>query len=222
MNDNDIIETEEGGDVNTESDVNASAIDEKRSRKSNLLGDIFEYFELFIFSACAVLLLFSFVTRICRVDGPSMLNTLHDGEMLIVSDFFYKPERGDVIVFHQTGDQPGSLNEPIVKRIIATGGEWMSIVRNESGALTVIIFDENKENPVILEEEYANYDNGPGHYSYPDGLFQVPEGCLFVMGDNRGNSQDSRAQSIGFVDSRRVLGKVICRITPLSKFGKVN
>ena len=77
-------------------------------------------------------------------------------------------------------------------------------------------------NPTVLEEPYANYEFGPGLYTYSNEPIQVPDGCLFVMGDNRGNSQDSRAKTIGFVDTRRVLGKVICRLTPLDKFGKVD
>lgn len=150
-----------------------------------------------------------------------MLNTLHDTEMLIVSDVLYTPDHGDVIVFHQTGDQPGDLNEPVVKRVIATEGEWIDI---ESGGnrLIVTIYDSNRENPRVLEEEYANYDKGIGAYKYTNYPVQVPEGCIFVMGDNRGNSLDSRSYSIGFVDVRRVLGKVICRVLPLDKFGIIN
>ncbi len=191
-------------------------------KKTTFLREFFDYFELFIISACAVLILFSFVTRLCRVDGPSMLNTLHDGEMLIVTDLFYTPERGDIIVFHQTGDHAGALNEPVVKRIIATEGEWISLKKTDSNTLTVTIYDENKNASFILEEEYANYDKGAGYYKYTGEPVQVPDGCIFVMGDNRGNSQDSRAESIGFVDVRRVLGKVVCRLTPFEKFGAVN
>ena len=104
------------------------ATDEVKAKpKTTLLKEIYDYFELFIISACAVLLLFSFATRICRVDGPSMLNTLHDSEMLLVTDLFYTPERGDIVVFHQTGDQPSDLNEQIVKRVIATEGQTVDI-----------------------------------------------------------------------------------------------
>lgn len=194
---------------------------ESKKKKTTLLREVFDYFELFILSACVVLILFSFVTRICRVDGPSMLNTLHDSEMLIVTDLFYEPERGDIIVFHQTGDQPNDLNEPIVKRVIATEGEWIDIEQTNN-SLTVTIYDSNMQNPTMLDEYYANYDNGTGYYQYTDYPVQVPEGCVFVMGDNRGNSKDSRALSIGFVDERRILGKVVCRVLPFNKFGKVD
>ena len=71
-----------------------NAAEEKATKKpkTSLLKEFFDYFELFILSACAVLLIFSFATRICRVDGPSMLNTLHDSEMLLVTDLFYTPK----------------------------------------------------------------------------------------------------------------------------------
>jgi len=189
--------------------------DLKSKNKSSFLKELFDYFELFIISACAVLVLFSFVTRICRVDGTSMLNTLHDGEMLIVSDILYTPERGDVIVFHQTG----TMNEPVVKRVIATEGEWLSIVPADNRTLTITIYDENKENPQVLNEDYANYSEGVGLYRYNGEIFQVPDGCIFALGDNRGNSTDSRSSLIGFVDTRRILGKVIFRLTPLNKMG---
>ena len=198
------------------------ATDEVKAKpKTTLLKEIYDYFELFIISACAVLLLFSFATRICRVDGPSMLNTLHDSEMLLVTDLFYTPERGDIVVFHQTGDQPSDLNEPIVKRVIATEGEWIDI-KNVNGKLQVTVYNSDYNNPIILNEYYARYDDGVGYYKYDVFPVQVPQGCSFVMGDNRGNSLDSRSSSIGFVDNRRILGKVVCRLMPFDKFGKVD
>ena len=192
-----------------------------KKKKTTFLSELFDYFELFIISACCVLIIFSFVTRICRVSGDSMLNTLYNLETLIVSDVLYTPERGDIIVFHQTGDQPGDLNEPVVKRVIATEGEWIDIEVRDN-RLIVTIYDSNKENPQVLDEDYANYFKGTGYYRYSNYPVQVPEGCIFVMGDNRGNSLDSRSDSIGFVDVRRVLGKVVCRVTPFDKFGIVN
>ena len=200
---------------NNEKDI--GEINTVQKKQGSFLSELFDYFELFIISACCVLILFSFFTRICRVSGDSMLNTLYNNEMLIVSDVLYTPERGDIIVFHQTGD----LNEPVVKRVIATEGEWIDIEAGSNG-LVVTIYDSNKENPQVLQEDYANYFKGVGYYNYTEYPVKVPEGCIFVMGDNRGNSLDSRSDSIGFVDVRRVLGKVVCRVLPLDKFGTVN
>ena len=200
---------------NNEKDI--VEINTVQKKQGSFLSELFDYFELFIISACCVLILFSFFTRICRVSGDSMLNTLYNNEMLIVSDVLYTPERGDIIVFHQTGD----LNEPVVKRVIATEGEWIDIEAGSNG-LVVTIYDSNKENPQVLQEDYANYFKGVGYYNYTEYPVKVPEGCIFVMGDNRGNSLDSRSDSIGFVDVRRVLGKVVCRVLPLDKFGTVH
>lgn len=204
---------------NNEKDI--VEINAPKKKQGSFLSELFDYFELFIISACCVLILFSFFTRICRVSGDSMLNTLYNTEMLIVSDVLYTPERGDIIVFHQTGNDPGDLNEPVVKRVIATEGEWIDIEVGSKG-LIVTIYDSNKENPQVLQEDYANYFKGVGYYNYTGYPVQVPEGSIFVMGDNRGNSLDSRSDSIGFVDVRRVLGKVVCRVLPLDKFGTVN
>ena len=204
---------------NNEKDI--VEINAPKKKQGSFLSELFDYFELFIISACCVLILFSFFTRICRVSGDSMLNTLYNNEMLIVSDVLYTPERGDIIVFHQTGNDPGDLNEPVVKRVIATEGEWIDIEVGSKG-LIVTIYDSNKENPQVLQEDYANYFKGVGYYNYSGYPVQVPEGSIFVMGDNRGNSLDSRSDSIGFVDVRRVLGKVVCRVLPLDKFGTVN
>ena len=206
---------------------------EKQSEKSNeekqsVIAEIFDYYELCIFSICAVIVIFSFFIRLCRVDGQSMEDTLHNNEMLLVTDVFYTPERGDVIVFHQTGGQNKdiysfSLNEPIVKRVIATAGEWIDIQLSD-GRLKVTIYDSNMENPYTLEEDYAKYSGSPswnptGYHEYP---MQIPEGYVFVMGDNRWHSTDSRSTLIGLVDIRRILGRAVLRVTPFSKFGTID
>lgn len=198
---------------------NESIIESKpRKPKTSFLKEFFESFEMVIMSACIVLLLFSVATRICSVDGDSMLNTLHDNEVLLVTDLFYTPKNGDIIVFHQTGDQ---LNEPIVKRVIATEGEWIDI-EVADGKLKVTVYDSEYSNPIVIEEHYARYDDGVGYYRYDSYPVQVPEGCSFVMGDNRGNSLDSRSPQISFVDNRRILGKVVCRLMPFDQIGIVD
>ena len=185
-------------------------------KKPPLIHDVFDYVEVFVFSVLAVLIVFSFGARLCRVSGDSMNNTLKHNEMLIISDIFYEPSAGDIIVFHQTGKW---YNEPIVKRVIATEGQKVKIDFYKG---------EVYVDGVLLEEDYA-FVSGDRYISrgYPDydfdrstGIFEtvVPEGQLFVMGDNRNNSTDSRSSHIGFVDKRRVLGEVKFRISPFTVF----
>jgi signal peptidase I len=196
--------------------INQSPEQTKVTKKPRILSEFFDQIETFLIAIGVVFLLFSLATRICTVDGRSMENTLYHGEVLLVSDVFYTPERGDVIVFHQTG----SYNEPIVKRIIATEGEWIDI-KAENNKLVVTVYDENFENPIVLEEDYAAYKDyfvAESIHKYP---IQIPEGKLFVMGDNRNHSTDSRFGAISFVDERRVLGRVILRLLPVDKFGNI-
>ena len=140
-----------------------------------------------------------------------MKNTLFHGERVVISDVFYTPRRGDLVVFHDTK----TLNEPVIKRVIATEGETVQIFYTATN-MTVKITDKDG-NETYLEEDYINYT----HQTYLPNTYTVPEGMIFVMGDNRSNSKDSRDPDIGFVDERTILGKVLFRVTPLSKFGEV-
>ncbi|MBR6728039.1 MAG: signal peptidase I [Clostridia bacterium] len=197
-------------------------------KPQSLASSIFDYMEIFVFAAVVVILLLTFGFRICVVDGPSMNNTLEENERLLISDLFYTPEYGDIVVFHQTGDDE-RLNKPIVKRVIATGGQYVKI--DYAKKLLYVsddaVFDESD---IKDEGSYAYFS---GNYwrssvgkdstlgqAVTKGI-QVPEGQLFVMGDNRNDSLDSRSDKIGFVDEHRVLGRVILRLTPFAKFGSV-
>lgn len=213
-NEKDIEEQEETKDAfhAKEASVNSP------KKKTSWLKEAVDYMEIFVFAICFVMLLFSFVFRVCTVEGPSMENTLYEGENLIISDLFYTPERDDIIVFHQTGSGAFALNEPVVKRVIATEGETVSIkYRKDTMSVTVTHTDGSV---TVLEEPYMRYEGKP-LYSAP-ATYTVPEGHLFVLGDNRNESADSRyTLSIGMVDTRRVLGKVLFRITPFSRIGTV-
>lgn len=193
--------------------------DSTPEQTKSIASELLDYVEIFIFSACAVLLLFTFFVRLCRVDGPSMNNTLIDGEILLISDIAYEPKQFDIIVFHQTHAERNDFNEPIVKRVIATSGHYVRIDFDNS---LVYVSDDGTfdKDDIIDEEKYIHLDSGRWSSS---GVFEtfVPEGKLFVMGDNRNNSSDSRSRSIGLVDERRLLGKVLIRILPFSKIGSL-
>lgn len=182
-------------------------------KKTTLAKELLDYIEVFAFAIGIVILLFSFCFRLCQVKGDSMKNTLLDGEALIVSHLFYTPSREDIIVFHQTG----ALNEPVVKRVIATAGETVQI-KHSYQTMVITITDTNGKQ-TVLEEDYMKYDGMPLYLR--DMTVTVPEGYLFVLGDNRNDSKDSRHSDIGLVDERRVLGKVLFRVAPFSRFGAV-
>lgn len=197
---------------------------EKSTAGQSLSASLFEYAEMFVFAAVAVILLMTFALRMCVVSGPSMNNTLQNGERLLVSDLFYTPKQGDIIVFHQTSDTSDTFNEPIVKRVIATGGQHVKI---DYAAAKVYVSDDEvfEETEVLDESGYAYFSGGIWRESAMNrsaDVYHVPEGHLFVLGDNRNVSADSRYSEVSFVDERRVLGKVLCRVTPFSKLGKVN
>ncbi len=185
--------------------------------KTSFLSSILDILEMFVFAMCAVILILTSVFRLCTVSGASMENTFFAEEKLIISDFFYTPKRADIIVFHQTGKDARDLNEPLVKRIIATEGETVSI-QYASDQMIVTVTDING-NVFELQEDYAKYEGMP---PYAAQTVTVPENHVFVMGDNRYNSKDSRHPQVDFVDERRILGKVVFRLTPFSRMGVVS
>ena len=177
----------------------------------------FDYLELFAFSVLAVFLIFTFCFRTCRVDGQSMENTLFDKEYLIVRSIAYNPKQDDIIVFH-------GMDKTLVKRVIAVGGQEV-IINTKTNEITVggeVYADSHAVLKNSVTDEITNkYVPYLFHSALDsDGIYRitVPEGKLFVMGDNRNNSADSRDPRVGFVDEQAVLGKVILRISPFTVF----
>jgi len=191
----------------------------KAPLRLGFVRDYLDWIETFSFALCAVVLLFTFVFRVVTVDGQSMENTLHHGEKLIISDMLYTPKTGDVII---TAVPEYYGNNPLVKRVIATGGQTVDInfdtwqVYVDGAPLAV---DERGN---ATHEQYVKYDPSRvmlrenQSMTYP---LTVPEGCVFIMGDNRNNSRDSRY--FGVVDERNIIGKVYFRIFPFSEMGVI-
>lgn len=186
-------------------ELNYEVLDEEE-KKVSTSEDLFEWVETLVVAFFAVILFFTFIFRLAAVNGESMLPTLVDKDRLIVSYIGYTPKNGDIVIVN---NENPALEKVIVKRVIATGGQTVDIDFN-SGIVKV----DGKE----LEESYINnltLLDEKGH-DYP---VTVPENCLFVMGDNRMNSTDSRSPLVGFVPEEDVLGKVVLRIFPFSSFG---
>ena len=190
----------------------------KKKKKESLASMIFDAVEMFALAVFLVVLIFTFFVRLCRVDGESMEDTLYNNEMLLISDFAYTPRQDDVIVFHMT-DPLNGLEKPLVKRVIATGGQHVEI-NFKTGEIKVdgVVYpDEHK----VLKGFNGHYGNRAEHHYDPNtDTFSatVPEGYLFVLGDNRNVSLDSRSNEVGFVDERTVLGKLLLRLQPFTVF----
>ena len=153
-----------------------------------------------------LILVFTFVARIIVVSGPSMENTLQNGDAMLVWSLGYTPEQGDVVVLTKRSYQEDS----IVKRVIATGGQTVDI---DYATGTVYV------DGVALEEDYIKEQMQVPSYGDVVNHVTVPEGCIFVMGDNRNQSADSRYPGIGIVDERCVIGRVVMVLFPFSNFG---
>lgn len=178
--------------------------------KPRAIDWVFDFVEMFVFVLIAVMVLTSFFFKHSVVEGESMLNTLVEEDHLIISDLFYTPERGDIVVFE---DYSTALKKAVVKRVIGLPGETVTVTLNSTGAYEVYINGE------YFDEPYA-YNDVKSYAPYV-GEWIVGEGEVFVLGDNRFNSTDSRDPGVGTIDIDCILGKVLFRFMPFDKFGKV-
>lgn len=185
--------------------------EEYNPEKPRKIDSRFDFVELFVFTLALVMIVSSFFFRHSVVTGASMESTLFEGEHIIISNLFYTPKRGDIIV---CTDYTTAIKKPIVKRIIALGGDTVKITY--SGETP---HGEVYVNGVLLEEDYV-YIDMPNYHYLPIKEFTVPEGELFVMGDHRNESSDSRDPYVGTISEDSVLGRVLLRFYPFDRFGK--
>lgn len=204
-----------GSEAAGEEQIEVTAIEKKKKKSEEPIKNFYDWIEMFTLAITIVLVVFSFVVRICTVDGKSMEQTLHSGEKVLVQELFYTPKQGDIVVVQSHNYD----NKPLVKRIIAVGGQKMKI---DFSTWTVTVDGKT------VRESYAYNYNGSrvmetaSYYAVvadcidSEGVVTIPEGYVFVMGDNRNNSRDSRFTEIGFVEDQEVVGKVIFNLSGFS------
>lgn len=179
-----------------------TGVEKVKNKTPQKRSEAYDWLQCIVTALICSILTFVFLGRIIGVVGISMEPSFYDDDKVIMSKLFYSPEPGDIVVL--TKDT--FSEKPIVKRVIAIEGQTVDI-NFETGQVWVdgVLLDE----PYISEATKLRYD-----MKFPA---TVDEGCIFVMGDNRNRSIDSRDTRIGMVDSRYVLGKVYAIILPFSR-----
>lgn len=209
MNDDKILKVDQK-DIELASQ--AAPDDLKEEQPVNIANEILDWVESFVFAVFVIILIFIFLFRIVTVDGSSMNSTLEDKDRVIISHLNYKPENDDIVVVNSS-----VLQKTLIKRVIGVAGDTVRI-------------DYSKNKVYVNDKEISNehidstmLDKGMFDPSYKvsDGVYEyhVPQDSIFVMGDNRNNSTDSR--TIGFISNNDVMGHVIFRLYPFKKFGSV-
>lgn len=203
-------------DLETTVEITEEQDNQPQTPKRKGVVNVLEWVEEIVFAVIAIAILFTFVVRVITVRGPSMMETYHDGDRVLVTNLTnvvgQEYKQGDVVII------VNALDEPIIKRIIATEGQTVDF-DPDVREVTVDgeIVDETRFGVETGITEVPEY---PGQVlSFPQ---TVPEGCVFVMGDNRYHSTDSRFTMVGMVDSRNLLGKVVFNLFPLDNFGFVS
>jgi signal peptidase I len=159
--------------------------------------ELYDWLQCIVMAIIGAVLIFVFLGRTIGVDGRSMMQTLHHEDRVIMSNLFYTPSGGDIVIFRSPADSFGGT--PLVKRVIAVEGQTIDID---------FATGEVRVDGIVLNEE--RYITEPTHSRLDfTGPVTVPEGHVFVMGDNRNSSSDSRDSRVGMVDTRYILGKVL-------------
>lgn len=205
----------QGFTVNTDIDEvrNEKKPEEVFSKKK----EFFEWLDVVSVALITVIIIFGFVFRIATISGASMLNTLKNGERVVITNLFYEPKASDIVVISRntcnTAEDISEGSGPIIKRVIATENQTVDIDFQKG-----IVYVDG----VALEEDYISTSTTVRHdIEFP---VTVPKGHIFVLGDNRAVSLDSRSSSIGtggMVDKRYVLGRAVFRIFPFDKIGSL-
>jgi signal peptidase I len=196
-------------------------------KQKKLLPEIYDWVESFAVAFLAVIVILTFVVRGTIVDGDSMLPTLQNRQFLVLSRMYTSPSHNDIIVIHaanMVADDGRSYGKTIIKRVIGIPGDIISI-----DSYTGIVYRNHQplnieyRDGVLFEDSHAINDYTFSRHNFPEGAeLVVPDNHLFVLGDNRNNSIDSRASEVGMINLNYVIGKVQFRLSPIEQFGMVN
>ncbi|MCR5539990.1 MAG: signal peptidase I [Ruminococcus sp.] len=209
----DSSEVAEVSEEDIEKAKEAEPEDIKEKEPFNIGREILEWFESLVFALLIVQLVLTFLLRIVMVDGESMTNTLQNGDRLIMTHVAYEPERDDIVVLDSE-----AANKVLIKRVIGIEGDKVVVDYNQNH---VYVNDEEISNEHIREVMLDSFYFDP-QYSVDAGVYEyeVPKDTVFVMGDNRNDSKDSR--SIGFIPKSEIMGKAIFRVYPFKSLGRVD
>ena len=187
-------------------------ISPEETKKRPAGAELFEWLQMVMICVLGAVIAFNLVVRLSVVDGQSMDPTLEHGELMLVWSLGYSPKQGDIVIINKT--TANFLHEQaIVKRVIALGGQTVDI---DYGEGVVYVDGEALEEDYILEEMYF-----PGNPYMQETHFEIPEGEVFVLGDNRNGSTDSRDERLGSIDEDYILGRAVAAVWPMDKIGLI-
>lgn len=184
-----------------------AAAENKKTRRA--ARTVLDWLEELVIAVVLIAVVFTFCFRIITVTGTSMVPNYNNGDRVLVSGFPFGIEQGDAVVIVNV------LEEPIIKRVIATEGQTVDFdYENKSVLVDGVPVDETRFGlrNGITELPYTSFEL----LEFPQ---TVPKGCVFVLGDNRSVSEDSRYKVVGMIDKRDILGKALFHIFPLQKIG---
>ena len=179
----------------------------------NFFADMFDWMCSIFSAILCFIIIFALFARVITVDGESMVPTLQDQQRLIVSDMFYTPQYDDIVILYAdklVNESSGGYGKPIVKRVIGLPGDTIRIdfVKGVVYRNGEQLPDDYTNTPTNLPENFPNNKD-----------VTVEDGKIFVLGDNRNGSKDSRSSDVGQVDMRYIMGKAYLRIWPLNALG---
>ncbi len=213
---------ENKNEVYTESSSNEASVNNKTDKKRRAAAEVLDWFDTVITSIVAIIVVFALITRLSTVDGGSMKPTLQDREQLMITDFLYTPAHNDIVVIWTDGlynEDTEEWGKAIVKRVIGIPGDTIKLDTAEGAVYRngEKLYQEVKGD-ILYEDGHPINDYTTLSWDMPESV-TVPDGYVFVMGDNRNDSVDSRDSRVGLVDMNNIIGKAYLRVAPFERFG---